>query len=62
MENTKQEWLVRYLVDGGFNVTNPTELQKKISGMTADQIIKAMERARVLQEQLNSTPLGRELV
>jgi hypothetical protein len=61
MENVKQEWLVNYLLNHGFVVKNTTELQEKISGMTAQDIVKAMETAKAMQDELNSTPLGREL-
>lgn len=61
MENVKQEWLVNYLLNHGFVVKNTTELQEKISGMTAQDIVKAMETAKSMQDELNSTPLGREL-
>jgi hypothetical protein len=61
MENVKQEWLVNYLLNHGFVVKNTTELQEKISGMTAHDIIKAMETAKSMQDKLKSTPLGREL-
>lgn len=61
MNTTKQEWLVGYLVNHGFVVKNTLELQQKIAGMTAQDIIKAMEIAKNIQEELNSTPLGREL-
>jgi hypothetical protein len=61
MNTIKQEWLVNYLLNNGFLVKNTTELQEKISGMTADDIIKAMETAKIMLDGLNSTPLGREL-
>lgn len=62
MELTKQEWLVNYLITHGFLVKNTLELQSRISGMTANQIIEAMEKARNLREELNSSPLGKELL
>jgi hypothetical protein len=62
METKQQEWLINYLVNHNFTVDNANELQKKISGMTASQIIEAMKIARDLQEKLGSTALGRELL
>lgn len=60
MQNTKEEWLVNYLLSNGVLI-NPVDLEEKISGMTATQILKAMEAARTLQSDLSNTPLGREL-
>lgn len=62
MVTSQQEWLIKYLLSNGFVVKNTPELQQKISGMTAEQIIKAMETAKSVQDELNSTPLGRELL
>lgn len=61
MNKTKQEWLINYLLMHGFLVRNTKELQDQISGMTANDIISAMETAKSIQDKLNSTPLGREL-
>lgn len=61
MNKIKQDWLVNYLLTNSFFVTNTKELQEKINGMTADDILTAMETARSIQDELNSTPLGREL-
>lgn len=61
MNTTKQDWLVNYLINNGFSVKNTLELQEKINGMTATQIIEAMETAKTIRENLDSTPLGREL-
>lgn len=62
METPQQEWLVNYLLTNGFLVKNTIELQTKISGMTANQIIEAMEKAKSLREGLEASPLGRELL
>jgi nickel-dependent lactate racemase len=62
METSKQEWLIKYILVNGFIFNNPLELQKKISGMTATDIIKAMEKAKNMQDKLQSTTLGRELL
>lgn len=61
MNTAKQDWLVNYLINNGFSVKNTLELQEKINGMTASQIIDAMETAKTIRENLDSTPLGREL-
>lgn len=61
MNTTKQDWLINYLINNGFSVKNTLELQEKINGMTASQIIDAMEIAKTIRENLDSTPLGREL-
>lgn len=61
MNTTKQEWLINYLLTHGFLVKNTKELQEKINGMTANDILAAMEVAKSIQDELNSTPLGREL-
>lgn len=61
MNTKKQEWLTDYLVNHNFSVVNTEELQENISGMTAEQIIQAMESARKIQESLSSTLLGKEL-
>lgn len=61
MDNTKQEWLTKYLLNHGFSVSLDVELESRISGMTAEQIILAMETAKKLRDSLNATSLGREL-
>lgn len=61
MNTAKQDWLVNYLINNGFCVKNTLELQERINGMTASQIIDAMETAKTIRENLDSTPLGREL-
>ncbi len=58
---TQKEWLVNHLVDNNFNLENTEDLVKKISGMTAQEIIDSMETARVINNRLNSTSLGKEL-
>lgn len=61
MQNSKESWLIEYLLNSKF-LFNPADLEEKISGMTATQIINAMEAAKTLQTDLNNTPLGRELL
>lgn len=61
MDKTKQEWLTKYLLNCGFTVSADVDLQSQISGMTAQQIIVAMETAKKLMDNLNATSLGREL-
>jgi hypothetical protein len=61
MDSFKQKWLVDFLVNNGFVVKNSNELQEKISGMTADDIIQAMSKAKDIQDNLRATSLGREL-
>jgi len=61
MEQTKQTLLIDYLVKHNFNIPANIDLQKTISGMTAQQIVQAMEIAKDIQSRLMSTSLGREL-
>lgn len=61
MEQTKQTMLIDYLVKHNFNIPANVDLQKTISGMTAQQIVQAMEIAKDIQSRLMSTSLGREL-
>lgn len=61
MKENKQTILINYLLKYNFNVPSPIDLQKTISGMTAEQIIQAMEIAKDIQSKLMSTSLGREL-
>jgi hypothetical protein len=61
MDQAKQTLLVDYLVKHNFNIPANVDLQKTISGMTAQQIIQAMEIAKDIQSRLMSTSLGREL-
>jgi hypothetical protein len=61
MEQTKQEFLINYLIKNNFSTTSCKDLEKAISGMTAGQIIKAMEIAKSIQDNLNATSLGKEL-
>lgn len=62
MNTSQQDWLVSYLLTHGFMVMNTEELQTRISGMTALQIIEAMERAKNIKDQLQLSPLGKELL
>lgn len=61
MKIQKEITLTDYLLKCNFSVKDTLELQKMIAGMTADQIIGAMESAKKIQDQLNSTSLGKEL-
>ena len=61
MEQTKQTMLIDYLVKHNFNIPANVDLQKTISGMTAQQIVQAMEIAKDIQSRLMTTSLGREL-
>jgi len=61
MAQTKEEFLIDYLIKNNFSATSSKDLEKAISGMTAHQIIKAMEIAKSIQDNLNATSLGKEL-
>jgi hypothetical protein len=61
MTQTKEEFLIDYLIKNNFSATSSKDLEKAISGMTAQQIIKAMEIAKNIQTNLNATSLGKEL-
>jgi len=61
MTSKKEEWLTNYLITHKFGVVDYEELQRMISGMTAGQIINAMEVAKQIQDRLSSTSLGKEL-
>jgi response regulator of citrate/malate metabolism len=61
MTQTKEEFLIDYLIKNNFSATTNKDLEKAISGMTAQQIIKAMEIAKNIQTNLNATSLGKEL-
>lgn len=58
---TKEEWLKNYLVSCDFNIPAESNLQEKLSGLTALQIVQAMEDAKKILDKLKKTPLGREL-
>jgi hypothetical protein len=58
---TKQEWLKNYLVGCNFDIPAESNLQEKLAGLTALQIVQAMEDAKKQLDRLNKTPLGREL-
>jgi len=62
MQTEQQKRLVTYLVDNNFATEDYAKLLSLISGMTAGQIIEAMEQAKQLQKELSSTGLGRELL
>lgn len=58
---TKQEWLKNYLVVCDFNIPEGSNLQERLTGLTALQIVQAMEDAKKLLDSLKKTSLGREL-
>ena len=58
---TKEEWLKNYLVSCDFNIPAESNLQEKLSGLTALQIVQAMEDAKKILDKLKKTSLGREL-
>lgn len=58
---TKQDQLVNYVVTNGFLVTNSKEIEKYVSGMTANEIIDALEKALSIKQSLSQSSLGREL-
>jgi hypothetical protein len=61
MSSSQMEWLRDYLVQYGFNVPEVVDLQTKISGMSADEIITAMEQAKLICDRLKDSSLGKEL-
>jgi hypothetical protein len=61
MSQAKKDWLFEYLVKYSFNVPDSIDLQKEIAGMTADEIIEAMEKAKEIHDRLKTSSLGREL-
>lgn len=62
MSQKQKEWLVNYLVSHNFeNIGNSEQLADNISGMIAQEIIDAMNEARIINDRLNSTTLGKEL-
>jgi tRNA A22 N-methylase len=62
MMTDQQQHLATYLVRQGFNNLNNEEVQKLISGMTAQAITEALEDARKQIDKLKQTGLGRELI
>ncbi len=62
MSQKQKEWLVNYLISNNFEVVGNSEhLADKITGMMAQEIIAAMEEAKIISDRLNSTALGKEL-
>lgn len=62
MSQKQKEWLVNYLISNNFEVVgNSEQLADKITGMMAQEIIAAMEEAKIISDRLNSTALGKEL-
>jgi hypothetical protein len=57
----RQEKLLDYLVDKSLVISDTKEIHILIDGMTADQIIQTLDAARHIQNNLNSTSLGRVL-
>lgn len=58
---TKQDQFVNYVVTNGFIVSNSKEIEKYISGMTANDVIIALEKALAIKQNLSQSSLGREL-
>lgn len=58
--NKQQEWLVNYLLNN-HNYYDTPELDNRVNGMSADQLIKVLDIVRELRNELDKTPLGREL-
>ena len=58
--NKQQEWLVNYLLNNHNHYDTP-ELDNRVNGMSADQLIKVLDIVRELRNELDKTPLGREL-
>ena len=62
MSQKQKEWLVNYLISNNFEVVgNSEQLADKITGMMTQEIIAAMEEAKIISDRLNSTALGKEL-
>ena len=62
MSQKQKEWLVNYLISNNFEVVgNSEQLADKITGMMAQEIIAAMEEAKIISDRLNSTALGKVL-
>lgn len=61
MTNRQQDWLVKYLLNDTEYVECSEELDKQVSGMTAEEIIRVMEKVSTIKKNLNLTSLGREL-
>lgn len=61
MSQKQKEWLVRYLVSHDGHVMDSETIADHIIGMNADELIQAMDEARLINERLRSTPLGKEL-
>jgi len=63
---SKHQDLVEFLVNINFDFVKTAEesskIHKKISGMTAGEIIKCMEEAKVILKELQNTPVGKELL
>jgi hypothetical protein len=59
--SNKKDNLREVLIKYSFNVPMEVDLQALIAGMTADEIIAAMEEAKIINDGLKSTSLGREL-
>ena len=58
---TKQEWLKNYLISCDFHITAENNIQERLSGLTAIQIVQAMEDAKKILDKLKKTSLGKEL-
>jgi hypothetical protein len=58
---TKQEWLKNYLISCDFHIPAENNIQDRLSGLTAIQIVQAMEDAKKILDKLKKTSLGKEL-
>ena len=58
---TKQEWLKNYLISCDFHIPTENNIQERLSGLTAIQIVQAMEDAKKILDKLKKTSLGKEL-
>lgn len=58
----KQQELSNYLITKGFDNVNTEDIQKLISGMTAQALTEALEDAQTRLQLIKSTTLGRELI
>jgi len=66
MESNKQNQLIDYLLNNFFTsngvwVKNK-QIEELVSKMSADDIIQSIVKARDIQENLKTSPLGRELL
>jgi len=66
MESNKQKQLIDHLVTTLFSPTGAwiknKQIEEMVSNMSADDIIQSILKARDIQENLKTSPLGRELL